>query len=183
MKAPGTITIEMAKGCFGGSAPGVFTCEKEDGKGTKEIIATTNSEGYVVTIPLTEDNLEIAKRFWLRRGCKVLVNHTPLVIPFKQEEYGAWELEDKKAVAKTEKEIKRLEAEIKKIQDSLPGLKDKYSTEIVMQTEKAHKANELRMPYPEKSVAFLKAESDFLSTEKKGKDLEAQVLELKQELL
>lgn len=182
MIARGVIHITIQKEAHPLCPPGVVVCEKEDGKGTKEVVPLLVKGCYLFSMPLTEDNIEIAKRFFCRRYCKVEVIENPLVIPFDTEVYEKWLKEDNAFLAKKSKELKAATDALKKHVASLPALLDTLDTQATLQVVREHEAQASRRPRPEPTKAFLDAQAKYQEAKALEKELEHKIESIKAEI-
>lgn len=182
MKATGVIHIIAELQAFPVYAPGTVMCERMDGKGKEERVFTRTNDGYVLTIPLTEDNIVIAKAFWLRRFCKVLVDHQPIEIPFKEEEYEEWLKADKKILADKAKELKKAEAELDKYTATIKPLLAEVEKHSAIQQASEFDANIHSKPRPAPSKAFTEAIDSLNAAKAKGDELQAKIEQIKGEM-
>lgn len=182
MVARGVINITIQQEAHPQCPPGVVVCESEDGKGTKEVVPLLSKGAYRFSLPLTEDNLEIAKRFFCRRYCKVDVIENPLVIPFDQEVYEEWLKKDNAFLAKKSKELKTAIDALKKHVAGLPALLDTLDTQATLQVVKEHEAQAARRPRPEPTKAFLDAQAKYQEAKALEKEMEEKIATIQAEM-
>jgi hypothetical protein len=144
----GKIIVTMEASAYKEYAPGVLVVERLDGKGSIEIVPALSCGRYRVEMPITEKNIKLAKGFWLRRGHRVELLVNSLELPFDQEEYAKWKLEDDKAQDKASKELTALTKKLTTLTKSLQELEMKVDEEVTNFDLEKHKALMEKKPSP-----------------------------------
>ena len=157
MKATGVIRILASTEAYPEYPPPVLTVEKEDGKGDTEVVPSRNKDGYSYVIPFTEDNIKVAKNFWLRRGCKVEVEAKLPEHPFTQEAYDEWAAQDGKEAADTAKKLAKAEEALLKAQTDFDAVKEEYQKQEAAYVLLKEDARTSKKAIPEEPEAYTKA--------------------------
>ena len=179
MKATGVIRILASREAYPEYPPPVLTVEKEDGKGDMEVVPSRNGEGYFYVIPFTEDNIKVAKNFWLRRGCKVEVDAKLPEHPFTEEAYDEWAEQDGKEASETAKKLVKAEEALLKAQSEFDAVKEEYQKQEAAYVLLKEDARASKKAIPEEPVGYTEALERVTKASKKLSAAEKVVQKLK----